>query len=287
MAKLSKEEAVKAIQGIEEPEVIVLTTKEQSELLDNFKKTTIEQELKGRIAKVYDDIDKDFEQITGLKKPDDVKTYKHWPDVAKQLKDQADAAQKELEKVKAGGSPDLKREIEALQKASLEKDAEWRKKIETIQSEVSTRDIKSALDISTRSLKLSNLPKPVVDTFIESAKSKLAATAKMVDGQLIFLDSEGDPRINKETFKPYTAEELMTLELDPIIDKSTTKKGGGTEPPVIKMDKDGKPDIALTIPQTVRSKVELTKFLIEAGMPQNTPEHEVAYNKYSVNLPIK
>lgn len=284
--KLSKEEAVKAVQGIEDNEVYVYSQKEYAELLDNFKKTTIESELKSRIAKVYDDVDADFMAVTGLKKPDDVKTYKYWPEVAKTLKEQAEQAKTEVEKLKLSANPDLSKEIEALRKASIEKDAEWKGKYESLQKELTVRDIKGELAVAVSKFKLTKLPEPVVNTFIESAKNKLSQSAKMVDGQLLFLDAEGSPRINKETFKPYTAEELMAVELDPILDKGKPNEGGGTKPPKLQKDKDGKLDISMIVPQSVKNRNELTKFLIESGLPFGTPEHNAAYDKYSENLPI-
>lgn len=287
MPKYSKEEALKVVQGSEASEIFIHTPEEQASLLENFKKTTIEQELKSRIAKVYDDVDADFTTATGLKKPDDQKTYRYWPELTKQLKEKADKAEAEVEKLKAGGSPDLQKEIEALRKASQEKDNEWKGKFDKLQNELTTKDIKNVLDSSTRSFKLANMPKAVLDTFVETAKTKLASTAKMVEGQLVFMDAEGKPRINKETFLPYTAEELMTIELDPIIDKSASNKGGGSEPPKVTKTKDGKVDISVAIPVGVKSKIELTKFLIESGLPLNSAEHAAAFDKYGANLPIK
>ena len=287
MAKLSKEEAVKAVQGIEDAEVYVFTAKEHTELLDNFKKATIESELKSRIAKVYDDVDTDFTSATGLKKPDDVKTYKFWPDKVKEYKEKAELAVAEAEKLKTGGNPDHLKEIEALRKAAIEKDNDWKQRFDAAQKEISVRDIKGHLDSSTRDLKLTNLPKPVIDTFIEAAKSKLAASAKIVDGQIQFIGPDGLPLTNKETFKPFTAAELMAVELEPIIEKGINNKGGGTEKPTISKGKDGKIDVALIIPQSVSNRIELTKFLIEAGLPAGTPEHNAAYDKFSENLAVK
>ncbi|MCK9220209.1 MAG: hypothetical protein M0P47_09195 [Bacteroidales bacterium] len=287
MPKYNKEEAIKTIQGLEATEIFVHTPEEQATLLENFKKTTIEQELKSRIAKVYDDVDADFTTITGLQKPADVKTYKYWPEVVKQFKEESETAKKEVEKLKVGGSPDLLKEIEALRKASIEKDNDWKAKYDKMQSDLAQKDVKNILDASTRSLKFANMPKPVLDTFIDNAKSKLAAKGKIVDGQLVFMDADGNPRINKETFKPYTAEELMAIELDPIIDKINQKPGAGTKPPEVKKDKDGKDDIDVAIPVNVQSKLELTKFLIEtAGLPYNTPKFNLAFDKYSKNLPL-
>jgi hypothetical protein len=283
--KLAKEEAVKTVQGLEVAEVHVLTESEYVDLLDNYKKNTIESELKSRIAKVYDDVDNDFVAATGLKKPDDQKTYKYWPSVVKQFKEKAEQAAIEAEALKKNASPDLTKELDSLRKAAQEKDADWKAKYDTLQNELTSKDIKNVLDGSTRGFKLANLPKPVLDTFIESAKTKLSASGKLVEGELVFMDKDGNPRINKETFKPYTAEEMMAIELEPIIDKGKDTSGGGTQPPKLQKDKDGKIDISMVVPTSVRTRLELTKFLVEAGLPLNTPEHATAYDKYSANLP--
>lgn len=289
MPKFNKEEAIKALQGMENDEVFVYTPDEQATLLENFKNTSIDAFERNRITEIYNDLDKDFFNATGIQKqkgPDSPKTYKFWPDVAKKLKEEADAAKAEAEKLKAGGSPDLAKEIEALRKASIEKDNEWREKYTKLEGSLAQKDVENTLDMALRGLKFSNMPKTVVDTFIENVKSKLSASGKMIEGKLVFMDSSGNPRINKETFKPYTADELMALELDPIIDKSDSKKGGGTT--FQKSVKDGKVEITVSVPPSVRSKVELTEYLIKtAGIPMNTPDFNAAYDKYGKDLPLK
>jgi hypothetical protein len=292
MAKLTKEEAVKAIQNIEGEEVLVFTPGEHADVLRNFSLTTVDKELKGRIGRLYAEIDADFESATGIKRPDDNETlenksYKFWPETLKKIKAKAEQAEAEVVKLKTNnGSPDLVKEIEALRKASIEKDNEWKVKMAQVQTELSVKDIKNTLDLSTRDLKLSNLPKPVVDTFIEAAKNKLAAIAKIVNGEVIFMDSDGEPLMNKETYKPYSSAELMAKELEPIIEKGKESKGGGSVKPTIQKDKDGKIDISVIIPTTVRTKSELTNHLISSGLAFNTPDYYAAYDKYSVNLPI-
>lgn len=290
MPKFKKEEAIKALQGMESDEVFVYTPEEQTTLLENFKNTSIDAFERNRIAEIYNDLDKDFFNATGIQKqkgPDSPKTYKFWPDVAKRLKEEADAAKAEAEKLKAGGSPELTKEIDALRKASIEKDNEWREKYTKLQCSMTQKDIENTLDMARRELKLIDMPRPVVDTFIENVKSKLSASGKMIEGQLIFMDANGNPRINKETFKPYTAEELMRVELDPIIDKTTESKGGGTEPRKV-VGKDGKTEIIVSVPGNVRSKIELSEYLIKtAGLPLNTPDFNTAYDKYGKDLPLK
>lgn len=286
MPKLTKEEAVKAVQGIEEAEVYVFTTKEHGELLDNYKKTQVDAFERDRVTEIYRGIDRDFLKATGVKIPEGQKTYEFWPDVAKQFKEKAELAAAEAEKLKTGGNPDHLKEIESLRKAAIEKDNEQKQRYEALQKEIAVRDIKGHLDSSTRDLKLSNLPKPVIDTFIEAAKTKLASSAKIVDGQIQFIGLDGLPLTNKETFKPFTAAELMALELEPIIEKETGNKGGGSVKPTIVKDKDGKIDISMAIPTSVSTRIELTEFLVKAGLPRGTDEFNTAYDKYSTNLPI-
>lgn len=286
----NKEEAVKALQGLEGQEFLVFTDKEHSEVLENFKKTQLDIFEKGRIAEVYDSLDKDFTKVLGIKRPSgygEKRTYEFWPEVAKGLKDKNDELAKEVEKLKVNPNPDLAKELEALRKASIDKDNEWKAKMDKMQADLMVKDVTNTLDGAVRGFKLSDMPKPVVETFIESAKAKLSQSAKFIEGQLVFLDADGNPRINKETFKPYTAAELMAIELDPIIDKTKDKhEGGGTKPPKVTVGKDGKPDITVIVPTSVKNKIELTKFLIEAGLPQGTPEHDTAYAKYGATLPI-
>lgn len=287
--KYVKEDALKALQGSDSSEVFLFTPDEHAQYLDNYKKVEIEKELKGRIAKVYSDIDNDFTEVTGLKRPEDQKTYKYWKEKMKEYKDASESAdtsslKEEIARLKKDGNPDMARELEQLRKLSLEREKQWKSEKDALLESMTKKDVMTKLDAALIGVKFSDLPEPVKTTFIESAKSKLIAQSKIINGEVVFVDENGDPLINKETYKPYTATDMMLAQLDPIIDKGHSHKGSGVKPEVT-TGKDGKIDVTVNIPSGIKSKSELTKYLIEvAALPFNTPEHNAAYDKYCVQM---
>lgn len=294
MGKLAKETAVTTVTNFTGEEIYVFTPDEYNKMLDDYKTTEIESALKARIAKVYGDLDSDFEGVTGRKKPDTEKTYTYWKSVLKELKDKSESTdvqtlRAEIEKLKTqGGQMEKVRELEATLKLANEKEGEFKVKIKTLEESLRSKDILNQIEAGLRDFKFQQLAQPVLNTFIDSAKSKLTKTAQFIDNTIVFTDENGNPKINRETMKPYTPAEILAIELEPIIDKGNNDyKGAGskTKPEIIK-GKDGKIDINIIVPPTVKSKTELTQHLIESGLPFNSPEHNAAYEKYAVNLPV-
>ena len=294
MGKLAKEAALAAVQGIADGEVYVFTPDEYNTHLNQFKETEIETALKSRIAKVYGDLDKDFEEVTGKRKPDTEKTYTFWKSVLKEFKDLANsgdvtALKAEIERLKTtGGQGEKVKELEAILTTSKSELETYKGKVTTLEAQIKTQSIMSQIDSGLTGMKFQGLPAPVINTFIDSAKSKLLKVSQVIDGTIVFLDEAGNPRINRETMKPYTPAEILTIELDPIIDKGNNgfKGAGSGKAPEITKDKDGNIDINVIIPPNIRTKTDLTKFLIESGLPFNSKEHNAAYDKYAKTLPV-
>lgn len=293
MGKIAKDQAVAVIGAITDDEVYVFTSAEYNKALDDYKTTEIESALKARIAKVYGDLDADFKEVTGLTKPETEKTYAYWKKVIKDYKDKAESTdvtglRAEIDRLKTqGGQMEKVRELEATLKLAMEKEAEYKTKISTLETTLKTKDIINQLEAGMHGFKFQQLAQPVLNTFIDSARAKLTKSAQIIDGTIVFIGTDGNPLINRETMKPYTPAEMLTLELDPIMDKGGNDyKGAGSvkKPEITK--KDGKVDINVAIPATVKSKKELTEHLIASGLPFNSPEHNMAYDKYSADLPI-
>lgn len=288
MPKLTKDEALKTLQGLEASEVFLMTPEENTSYLENYKKVEIEKELKGRIAKVYDDLDADFAAITGQRKPDTEKTYKYWPGVVKQLKEaaenaDADKLRKQIDELKkTGASPELMKELEAVRAMSISEKKKYESRIAELEGVMVQKDITVILNEAMRGLQFQKLPQAVLDAYVEKSRSKLMTSAKIVNGELVFHDEKGEPMINQTTYKPYTAAELMARELEPVIESEKKKGLGSQEPNITK--RDGKIEVTLNVPHTLRSKTELTEFLIKNGLPFNTPEYYAAYDKYQKQL---
>lgn len=292
MGKFKKADALTALGAMTDEEVYVFSPTEYNTTLDTYRNSEIETALKGRTAKMYNDFDADFGEATGLKKPDNEKTYKYWVRMLKEYMEKAENSDAvklhaEIERLKTtGGQADKVKELEQIIKTYETKTHDADEQIKTLTESLKQKDVANHIESGLRGFKFQKIAEPVIKTFIESAKRNLMAKAKVVDGVIVFVDDKGEPRINRETMKPYTAEELLAVELEPILDKG--KEGvtglGTHEKPAIVKDKEGKQDINLIMPANVKTKVELTEYLIKSGLPFNSEEHNVAYDKYSKEL---
>jgi hypothetical protein len=274
MNKLSKEDIKKLIEGDGAAEYFVFTPEQHEEFLANFKKTSIDSFEQKRVTEIYNDLDKDFFNATGIKRPADQKTYNFWPETMKQLKEKSAQTQ--------NANPDITKELEAVRKASLEKDKEWEKKFGDLTASLEKKEVMSILEASIRGFKFTDMPEPVLNNYIETVKSKLASSAKIIGGEVNFF-KDNELLINKQSMKPMTAAELLAAELDPVISKKTEVRGGGTEPPKI-TKKDGKIIVTLALDPKVKTKTQLTDFLVKEGIAFNTPEFYAAYEQYGKNL---
>lgn len=75
------------------------------------------------------------------------------------------------------------------------------------------------------------------------------------------------------------------MRLKPILNEGRTQPGPGLKDkePLIET-KDGKIDVTLILPDTVKTNADLTEFLLKSGLKRNTPEYLAAYGKYVENL---
>jgi hypothetical protein len=294
---LNKDEAIKKINEAQEAsEFEVFTGTEHTTYLDNFAKTEVEKRIGDEVGKIHTQYDDNVFEILGERKTGSEKTYNFIKRKLKELKDASGSTPQLQEQIKKleddlknkSGDEQLKRDYEKL-KGDYNSDKEnWDKKTqEYIRSQEAMR-VEIQLDAAAAKLQFKEeIPQSVRAILIDNAKAKLLPSGKIIEKELIFVDAEGATLRNKNNaLNPYTAEELMKNELKDVLGEKTVITGTGVKP-TLQKDKDGKDTITVSIPDSVKTKVNLSDHLMSLGLTQDSKEYQAAYEKYSEGLPLK
>jgi hypothetical protein len=290
----NKAKAIEFLQGQDDAAQFVLrTTAEEVEFTKNLTEVEVEKAIKPRIREIYDQLDQDILVTSGLQKTQGEKSYDYAKRVIKSMKDAAgnadvQALQAQIESLKKNGNPELLRELESVKAQAIKKEQELIAKLSEKDGEIVGSKIGLDIIEGMKGLKFQQLPLGVLNTYLDTKKRELTSKAKIVEGKVIYLDSNGDHRLNPSTYKPMTAAEILAEELKDIIDAGSGGNGAGTkEPPRIEIDKDGKKKINVSVPPTVKSMADLSEHLNKLGLARGTEEYTLAFNEHAAGLPLK
>lgn len=215
----------------------VYRTKEEEEtFLSNYEKTIIPQkvdaEIGNKIRETYDRLDKDIEEVTGLKKGPHEKTYEFNKRVLAKLK--ADAA------AGTGGDEVLRQQLEAAQKElETRKDYVPKSELEKLQAQYFTKDVNARIQAALGRHQIAT-PAHITDDaakkqFADSQSRFIAGdflarfTAKAdAEGNLTFF--EGDKLLtDSKTAKPLTEAEIIEKHYGAyFVPVKTPGKGAGS-----------------------------------------------------------
>jgi len=291
---LNKEEAVKKIEAAEEnSEFEVFTGEEHKTYLDNFSKIEVEKRIGDEISKVHTQYDNDIHAILGERKESTEKTYDFMKRKITELKEASGGTDELKSKIKKleedlknkSGDEQLKKDYENLKKTYNEDKAAWEAKTQEFMTNQDLMKIEIQLDAAAGKLKFKEeIPESLRALAIQNAKAKLIKQGKMVEKKLVFVGEDGQTLVNKDNaLNPFTAEEMMARELKDVLGERKVITGTGVKPTIT--EKDGKKSVSISIPDTVRTKEGLSRYLFALGLNRNSEEYKLAYAEYSENLP--
>ena len=288
MAKLTKEAALKFLQESQDAEIIVRTIAEEEAFLNNYKTVEIENGMKPKVRELYDKLDLDILTTTGVQKKAEEKTYDYLKRVLADFKDQLSNAdvkklKDQLEELKKSGAGP---ELENVRQAAAKKEKELTDRIAQLNQQIVEKDIRANLNQALTGLKFKDIPKSVLDTYLEATMAKMTAKAKLVDGKVIFTKEDGSAILDMSTYQPAGADSLLKEELKDIIDAGIQGKGAGTKPANVTVDKDGKKQVQVFIPAGIKTQGELTEHLMKSGLARGSEEYNVAFAQYGEKLPL-
>jgi len=296
---MTKEEALQKIeQG--DGNFQVFTEVEHTTFLNNLKDTEdFKQQIDIRIADLEKKYDDDLLSITGRKRKDSERTYdfmkrefKTLTDSEKELKSKNEELQKVVDDKSGGEALELlKSENLSLIKNHKKSKEEWDTKYTALEKAGIDLRIQHEFDRSMTGMKFKDaaiIPEDVRNAMINNAKTELAKSVDFVDNKLVFRDGEGKIMYN-DLAQLLTPKEVLSNKLKSIIDAGRQQPGVEIEEgdPGVEKDKDGKLIVKpITLPDSVKTNVDLSEHLHGLGMTAGSEEYGAYYAKYRDKLKI-
>lgn len=222
-------------------------TEEGKEILSNFSEAEYEKKVKDKISEIHTGYDNDIFEVLGQKKKGEQKSYDFVKELAGELKelrekkDSLDSNEKvkelqaQIKKMQNDGSVNEHwKDIydKALAKFEQEKE-ELIGKLESKEKEYLGAQVSSDLMAGKAGLSfMEGLPKEAIEAMIKVHESTILENAKIIDGKVVYHKEDGSPWMNKDTYKPVTAEDIWREKLGTVIsnDQPGGNKGGGAKP---------------------------------------------------------
>lgn len=196
--------------------IIVRTTDEENAFLKSYETSKIDP----RVKEIYDGLDREIEEVTGLKRNDKERTFDYSKRVLNALKaEQADLKTK-LDEALAGKGDELtKQQLQALKEAVSQKDAKIQELENSNKSEAFKLRQSFAIKSALAGVKLF-VPDHVPDAdkesyiserraYIESSFATRFTAEETKEGEVVYKDKDGNILMNTATAKPKTAEDII------------------------------------------------------------------------------
>lgn len=243
-------------------------------------------------------LEKDVKEATGIEKSDpNEKYYDYTKRVLKTLKDSVTPLQTELDRLKAAGSPSAadKQRIQQLEDAIKEKETnlttELQKRDARIHELTVGNNLMSAL-AKLRTQYKKDIPQSLIDTVEKVVIADLIKIAKVQeDGKVLYYGEDGKPLTDKKLYQPLNEEALLTERLKDLIDAGRQQggagSGSGSQQQPGGNEGGAVPETIDSIPNDVKTKVQLTEYMQKLGWTTSHPKWNETYNKLGKDLPLK
>lgn len=276
-------------------EFVIRTKDEETTFQTNFKKDVIEREIGPKIAEVHSQYDKDVEELYGIKRNQDEKSYDFNKRAAKAKLAEYDAAKTEVASLKEqikGGDPTgtLKKQLEESEERARVALADKDKRITELEGLNTITKKESQLLREYGDIK-ATFKKELPTLFDVSEKAVLDEALRnsvLKDGKLYATNSDGS--IKKDaSFKEILVKEELAVRFKDVVD--VTKVQGGSGSSGSGKNKDGGidpktiTDENFVMPEGLKSRDALMTHLIELGVPRGTEQFTKIWNKFGKDLP--
>ena len=230
----------------EETRGIIFETLAQNEsgkqYLNTHAENYFEEKVKSRIGEIHGMYDRDFEEATGIKKPDGVKSYEFWKSQFSDLHSKAQSSdptklaelQKANEELKSklegdDSSKYFKDLYESTKSGSEKRIAELEEQIAGFKKDQVLNTIKSDLNNSLKGLAFDkNIKQSVLDTYIQNVTNSLVNNAKVLeDGSIAYYNAEQELITNNRTMEKAKAIDILKKSLADVLEDKRVIEGGG------------------------------------------------------------
>lgn len=293
------------IEGLEKEGVTVRNAEQDKSYLTANSKKAVDTAFQERNQQLEDTV---FEMTAVPKLNAGEKYYDYFKRAIQVKNSELTTLQEKVVKLEAGGNgalvDDFKKQIETLQKQITTSKSEFEKKLTEKDGAVFQARFQAGLDKAITDIKKNfrgDLAEDVIPDIIKARTMEFQSKykPKEVDGITILYDEKGEPAMNTKDGKPYSIEDKLVEIFAPYIDVKKVQSGAGSGKPGTGA-KPGATGAATPpawkeqkLPDTVKSKTELTKWLqSDMKLKTGTTDWDSAYTHFSKGadgkeLPIK
>ena len=249
-----------------------------------------EKAIGDKTKEIYDGLDKDIFDTSGIAKNPTEKTYDFAKRVIGGLKTSVTEATTPLQtkiadlekQIKDGnGNETLKAQLEALQK----KEEAYQNDIKDRDTKLFQKDVMLDIRDGMREVKLNiALPKSILDLAVDHATKSIvgmAAAQKNADGtESVVYIRDGKVALNKDN-QPATASDLLADLLKDVVDAGQGGAGGGAGGQGGAGGaggQGGRKATPTSLPATVKTQAQLMDYLKEFGLADGTDEYDKAWD---------
>lgn len=240
--------------------------------------------------------EKMVEETTGIKKKDaNEKYYDYVARALSETKGSLEPLKTELETLRKTGNPSEadKKRIQQLEGLLQEEKGKFTTQLQEKEARIHELTVGGEIRSGVAAVRGSyrkDLPASIVAIAENTVVADLLKSSKQQeDGTITFLDGKGDVIINKQTYAPETAENIVRERLKDLLDVQQQKTGTGTNEGSQGQQQyqKGEKGTFTGIPATVKTQVELTDHLLALGYVAGAKEYNEIWDKEASKLPLR
>lgn len=264
-------------------------------------KTNYESTVVGTKTKEFaDKLEADVLALTGIKKKDaNEKYYDYFKRATTEKLAAVTALQTELDALKLNHNPSAadKKRIEQLEAAVLEKETALTTHKTEAQKQIAQLKVGNELAAEVAKLRTrykADIPAGVIEIVEKTAMQQLLAIAVVQDdGKVTYMGPDGKPIVDTANYQPKTADKLLEDALKDILDPGKVQPGAGSGAPgaggapAPGAGGNGKKTVVTVLPPDVKSKVQLTDYLLKMGYTQDEEDFNKVYSELGKALPLR
>jgi hypothetical protein len=245
-----------------------------------------------KTKEIYDGLDKDIFDTTGIQRNPTEKTYEYNKRVLGSLKEATTPLQTkiaDLEKqIKDGnGNETLVAQLEALQA----KETKYQEQLTQKDTALFQKDVKLDIRDGVRGIKFDPTVKDsVVKVLVDNATTAIINMAKQqqnADGTTTVVYIRDGKTVLNDKDQPADAAYILTDMLKDVVDAGHQGNGGGANPAGNPNPAPRPGAIPTSVPATVKTQSQLIIHLKELGLKDGSKEFDDAFDKFSTGLPLR
>lgn len=282
-------------------EVVIRTPQQEEKFKENYSKLVEEEKVGPRIKEIYSQIDKDVEEVTGVKKDPETKTYAHVKNLLTEFKGKADASDSTINELKSKISGEgvdvLRGEVDFWKKKHAEDTTAKDGQLEEMQVKHISQAKQRIIDVDYRKVAtkfIDNLP-GYFNSHAESVMSSIVQSSKLsADGKSIELVDKDGKVMRDAGYNVMTVEAYLLDQFKEVVKTGAGSggAGGGTPPagtPPATPPAGQKEWEKIEMPAEIKTQVALRDWIYSTHKEMDRKDINKAFNALCIKnkLPLQ